>query len=131
MVDLRHPASDPDTDPAPAQVPAGRDASGQLPGPVPSLRGDPMSERNPDGSYPELCTTCGVDHRWTMADLSHANIALMLHAQERFTWMEYPINGDMIARQRAGILNTSLLFSTTDPEEIDWDHIAANPAAAH
>lgn len=60
-----------------------------------------------------------------MADLSHATIGLMLHAIERFSWMEYPINGDMIARQRAGILNTSLLFSTTDPEEIDWEYVEA------
>jgi hypothetical protein len=58
-----------------------------------------------------------------MADLSHGIIRLMLHAQERITWMEWPINGDMIARQRAGILNDSLLFSWADPEEIDWQRV--------
>ncbi|MFB9403603.1 hypothetical protein [Pseudarthrobacter polychromogenes] len=39
------------------------------------------------------------------------------------TWMEWPINGDMIARQRAGILGPSLLFSWADPEEIDWEAV--------
>lgn len=76
------------------------------------------------------CEVCEVDHSTTMADLSHGIIRLLLHAQERITWMEWPVNGDMIARQRAGIVNNSLLFSTTDPEEIDWDYIAARPEAA-
>jgi hypothetical protein len=70
-----------------------------------------------------ICDICGVDHSTTWADLSHGNIFLMLHAQERITWMEWPINGDMIARQRAGMLDESLLFSWADPEEIDWDQV--------
>ena len=68
----------------------------------------------------QQCEVCGVDHSTTWADLSHGIVRLMIHAQERITWMEWPINGDMIARQRAGILGPSLLFSWADPEEIDW-----------
>jgi hypothetical protein len=40
------------------------------------------------------------------------------------TWMEWPINGDMIARQRAGILGPALLYSWADPEEINWQAVA-------
>lgn len=70
------------------------------------------------------CEICGVDHSWSMADLSHGIIRLMLHAWDRgLTWMEWPINGDMIARQRAGLLGNGLIFSFTDPEEIDWVRI--------
>jgi hypothetical protein len=74
-----------------------------------------------------VCEVCGVDHTTGSADLSHGIIRLMQHAQDRTDWMEFPINGDMIARQRAGILNTSLLFSTADPEDIDWEYVNANP----
>jgi hypothetical protein len=70
-----------------------------------------------------ICDVCGVDHATTWADLSHGIIRLMLHTQERTTWQEWPINGDMIARQRKGILGPSLLFSWADPEDIDWDRI--------
>lgn len=76
-----------------------------------------------------ICDVCEVDHSTTMADLSHGIIRLMLHAQERITWMEWPINGDMIARQRAGILNSSLLFSWADPEEINWDRVNSRDAS--
>jgi hypothetical protein len=69
------------------------------------------------------CDVCGVDHATTWADLSHGIIRLMLHAQERITWQEWPINGDMIARQRKGILGPALLFSWADPEDIDWDYV--------
>ncbi|WNT44942.1 hypothetical protein SEA_ABBYDAISY_47 [Arthrobacter phage AbbyDaisy] len=70
-----------------------------------------------------ICDICGVDHATTWADLSHGIIRLMLHAQERITWQEWPINGDMIARQRKGILGPALLFSWADPEDIDWDYV--------
>jgi hypothetical protein len=70
-----------------------------------------------------ICDVCGVDHATTWADLSHGTIRLIQHAQERMDWMEYPVNGDMIARQRAGILGPGLIFSTTDPEEINWDYV--------
>ncbi|AYR01017.1 hypothetical protein PBI_ISOLDE_48 [Arthrobacter phage Isolde] len=70
-----------------------------------------------------ICDVCGVDHATTWADLSHGIIRLMLHAQERITWQEWPINGDMIARHRKGILGPALLFSWADPEDIDWDHV--------
>jgi hypothetical protein len=79
--------------------------------------------KNPDGSTPNLCEVCGVDHNWVWADLSHGIIRLMVHAQERITWMEWLISGDMIARQRAGILGKSLAFSTTDPQDIDWEAV--------
>jgi hypothetical protein len=65
-----------------------------------------------------------VDHTTTWADLSHGIIRLLIHAQERITWMEWPINGDMIARQRAGLLPPGLLYSWADPEEIDMDRAA-------
>lgn len=71
-----------------------------------------------------VCQECGVDHHYGAADLSHGIIRLIEHAQERMPWMETPINGDMVARQRAGILGPALLFSHTDPEDIDWDEIA-------
>ncbi len=81
---------------------------------------------NPDGSTPNLCPICEVDHDWAMANLSHGIIRLMLHAWDRgLTWMEWPVNGDMIARQRAGIVGKSLLFSTADPEDINWEAVAA------
>lgn len=70
-----------------------------------------------------ICETCGVDHATTWADLSHGIIRLIIHAQERIDWMETPINGDMIARQRAGILGPALLYSSADPEEINWDYV--------
>jgi hypothetical protein len=70
-----------------------------------------------------ICEECGVDHATTWADLSHGIIRLMVHQQERITWMEWPINGDMIARQRAGILGPALLYSWADPEEIDFDRV--------
>lgn len=70
-----------------------------------------------------ICDICGVDHSTTHADLSHGIIRLLIHAQERITWMEWPINGDMIARQRAGILGPALLYSWADPEEIDWQAV--------
>lgn len=89
-----------------------------------------MSELNPDGSTPNICQVCGVDHDWAMGDLSSGNIQLMLHAQERMEWMEFPANGDMIARQRAGILNNSLLFSTTDPQDIDWERVKMRRVSA-
>lgn len=84
-------------------------------------------ELNPDGSRPNLCPICEVDHAWAMADLSHGIIRLMQHAQDRTDWMEFPINGDMVARQRAGILGKSLAFSSADPEDIDWEYVNANP----
>ena len=77
-----------------------------------------------NNEHHRICDVCEVDHSTTMANLSHGNIRLMLHAQERMDWMEYPINGDMIARQRAGIVGKSLLHSTTDPEDIDWQAVA-------
>ena len=61
-----------------------------------------------------ICEVCEVDHDTTWADLSHGVIRLIEHAQERITWMETPISGDNIARQRAGINGPSLLHST------DW-----------
>lgn len=61
------------------------------------------------------CPICEVDHSTTMADLSHGIVRLIEHARERFPWMDFPISGDNIARQRAGISGTSLLFSA------DWD----------
>ncbi|QWY79674.1 hypothetical protein PP637_gp44 [Arthrobacter phage Persistence] len=70
-----------------------------------------------------ICEICEVDHATTWADLSHGIIRLMLHAQERITWQEWPINGDMIARQRKGILGPALLFSWADPEDIDWERV--------
>ena len=79
----------------------------------------------------KICDVCEVDHSTTWADLSHGIIRLMLHQQERITWMEWPINGDMIARQRAGILGPSLLHSWADPEEIDWDRITAQQETNH
>lgn len=60
-----------------------------------------------------ICPVCEVDHRTTRANLSHGIIRLIEHARERFG-SEYPISGDNIARQRAGISGTSLLQST------DW-----------
>lgn len=89
-----------------------------------------MSDLNPDGSTPNICQVCGVDHDWGMGDLSSGNIQLMLHAQERMEWMEFPANGDMIARQRAGILSNSLLGSITDPQEMDWDAVARRRKAS-
>jgi hypothetical protein len=89
--------------------------------------------KNPDGTEQDICTICGVDHMWAWADLSHGNIHLIIHAQERSDWMAErgsPVNGDMIARQRAGILPMGFLFSTADPEEIDWSRVreqARNP----
>lgn len=80
-----------------------------------------MSELNPDGSTPNICQVCGVDHDWALADLSHGIIRLLIHARERVEWMEFPANGDMIARQRAGLIGKSLLYSTADPNEINWD----------
>ncbi|KUM34574.1 hypothetical protein [Arthrobacter sp. EpRS71] len=77
-----------------------------------------------NNEHHRICDVCEVDHSTTMADLSHGIIRLMQHAQERMTWMEYPVNGDMIARQRAGIVGKSLLYSTTDPEDIDWQAVA-------
>lgn len=85
-------------------------------------RADEWAAQHNDDQH-AVCEVCGVDHSTTMADLSHGNVSLMLHAQERITWMEWPINGDMIARQRKGILGPSLLFSWADPEEIDWDYV--------
>jgi uncharacterized protein YlaI len=76
-----------------------------------------------NAEHHQVCDVCGVDHATTWADLSHGIIRLMLHAQERITWQEWPINGDMIARQRKGILGPALLFSWADPEDIDWDHV--------
>lgn len=43
MVGLRGTARSPDPDPPPTQVPAGGDASGQLPGPVQGVRGDAVN----------------------------------------------------------------------------------------
>lgn len=60
------------------------------------------------------CPVCGVNHSTTMADLSHGIIRLIEHAQERMPWMEFPISGDHIARQRAGTTGPGLLHST------DW-----------
>lgn len=77
-----------------------------------------------NAEHHQICEVCEVDHSTTMADLSHGIIRLMRHAQERMTWMEYPVNGDMIARQSAGIVGKSLLYSTTDPEDIDWQAVA-------
>jgi hypothetical protein len=71
-----------------------------------------------------VCPECGVDHAYGMADLSHGIIRLIEHAQERFDWMETPINGDMVARQRAGIVGPALLYSSADPEDIDWEQVA-------
>lgn len=65
------------------------------------------------------CGVCGVDHNWASADLSHGIIRLLLHTQERTDWMEFPISGDNIARQRAGLASDSLLFSTYWDEETD------------
>lgn len=76
---------------------------------------------NPDGSKPNPCDICGVDHRWNMADLSHGIIRLLLHAQERAPWHEFPANGDMIARQRNGMVSNALLFTIHGPDEFDWD----------
>lgn len=68
-----------------------------------------------------VCEVCGVDHRTAMADLSHGIIRILEHAIERMPWMGFPISGDNIARQRAGINGPSLLFSThwdeNDPAE--------------
>lgn len=65
------------------------------------------------------CEVCGVDHSWGMADLSHGIIRLLLHAQERMDWMEFPISGDNIARQRKGINGPSLLYSAHWDEEVE------------
>lgn len=62
-----------------------------------------------------ICDVCEVDHNTAMADLSHGNIRLLEHALEIMTWLEFPISGDNIARQRAGINSPSLLFS------VHWD----------
>lgn len=78
-----------------------------------------------NNEHHRICDVCEVDHSTTMADLSHGIIRLMVHAQERMTWMEYPINGDMIARQRAGIVGRSLAYSSADPEDIDWERVKA------
>lgn len=75
--------------------------------------------RNPDGSIPNLCAVCGVDHEWSMADLSHGIIRLIEHATELRPWADYPISGDNIARQRAGITGPSLLGSMYWEEEDD------------
>jgi len=78
-----------------------------------------------NAEHHQTCEVCGVDHSTTMADLSHGIIRLMLHAWDRgLTWMEWPINGDMIARQRAGDLGPGLIYSITDPEEINWLAVA-------
>jgi len=77
-----------------------------------------------NNEHHRICDVCEVDHSTTMANLSHGIIRLMQHAQERMDWMEYPVNGDMIARQRAGIVGKSLLYSTADPEDIDWQAVA-------
>jgi hypothetical protein len=66
-----------------------------------------------------ICEVCEVDHNTTMADLSHGIIRLLEHARERIDWMDVPISGDNIARQRAGITGPSLLFSTYWEEEDD------------
>jgi hypothetical protein len=70
---------------------------------------------------PVVCPICEVDHRTAMADLSHGIIRLLLHAQERMPWMGFPISGDNVARQRAGITGPSILFSThwdeNDPDD--------------
>jgi hypothetical protein len=71
-----------------------------------------------------ICEVCGVDHDLGMADLSHGIICLLHHARERIDWLEFPCNGDMIARQRAGIVGPALVFTTADPEEIDWEVVA-------
>lgn len=76
-----------------------------------------MSRLNPDGSTPNLCPVCEVDHRTTSADLSHGLVYLLIHSTERFDWMEHPINGDHVALQRAGILPPSMLWST------DWEQL--------
>lgn len=78
-----------------------------------------------NNEHHRICDVCEVDHSTTMANLSHGIIRLMLHAQERMDWLEYPINGDMVARQRAGTVGKSLLFSSADPEDIDWEAVAA------
>jgi hypothetical protein len=67
----------------------------------------------------DLCEVCGVDHATSMADLSHGIIRLIEHSQERFDWQEWPISGDHIARQRAGITGPSLLHSLYWDEEDD------------
>lgn len=87
-----------------------------------SARASDWADRH-NAEQHRICEECGVDHSTTHADLSHGIIRLLLHAQERITWMEWPINGDMIARQRAGILGPALLFSWADPEEIDWPEV--------
>ena len=63
------------------------------------------------------CQTCGVDHEWGEADLSSGIIRLIQHSQERMTWAEWPISGDAIARQRAGINPASLIHSVYWAEE--------------
>lgn len=91
--------------------------------PPTGARGQRVSELNPDGSTPDICQECGVDHRWELPDLSHGIIRLILHVRKDMGiwWMEFPANGDMIARQRSGLIGKSLLNSTSDPDEINWD----------
>ena len=64
-----------------------------------------------------VCEVCEVDHSTTMADMSHGIIRLIQHDQELRPWSEWPISGDNIARQRAGIKPDSLLFSVYWDEE--------------
>jgi hypothetical protein len=66
-----------------------------------------------------VCEVCEIDHAKGWANLSHGIIRLMVHAQERIDWMEFPISGDQIARQRAGITGSSLLHSTYWDEDDD------------
>lgn len=66
-----------------------------------------------------ICEVCEMDHAKGWGDLSHGTIRLMIHAQERIDWMYFPISGDNIARQRAGVTGPSLLHSTYWDEEDD------------
>lgn len=76
-----------------------------------------MSRLNPDGTTPNICPECGVDHEWAMADLSHGIIRLIEHDRELRPWSEFPISGDNIARQRSGLGSPSLLGSMHWDEE--------------
>jgi hypothetical protein len=60
-----------------------------------------------------------MDHAKGWPDLSHGIIRVMQHQQERVDWMDFPISGDQIARQRAGINGPSLLHSVYWDEEGD------------